>query len=345
MNATATTTSASARGAAATRRRRVVTGSLAAVTVVLALVGLRYGDDPMGLDEVLAAILGGPDEGYPWMVVTQWRAPRVFGAIAFGAALGTAGALFQTITRNPLGSPDIIGFTTGAYTGALISLTVVGTAFLSTAAGALLGGLATGVIVYLLAYRGGLNGFRLIIVGIGVTAMLSALNTWLLLRAQTEVAMAASIWAAGSINLVSWDDARPVLIALAVLAPVVWLAVPSLRQLELGDDAARAHGVAVEPVRLTVLGIGVALTAAVTAAAGPIAFIALVAPQVAHRLTRGGGLPMLASALTGGALLLLADLAAQFVVPTPVPVGTVTVVIGGAYLIALLVAEARRRRS
>lgn len=327
------------------RRRRTVTLILTLATLVLALVGLRFGDDPMSLGEVLAAIAAGPDGGYPSTVVLLWRAPRVVGAICFGAALGIAGALFQTLTRNPLGSPDIIGFTTGAYTGAIISVTVVGTAFMSTATGALLGGFATAVVVYLLAYRGGLSGFRLIIVGIGITAMLSAFNTWLLLRAQTEVAMAASIWGAGSINLVSWSAAAPVLITLAVLAPVVMLTAPSLRQLELGDDAARAHGVAVEPVRLLVLAVGVALTATVTAAAGPIAFIALVAPQVAHRLTRSAGLPLLGSALVGGMLLLLADLAAQFVVPMPVPVGAVTVVVGGLYLIALLVVEARRRRS
>ena len=336
------------------RRTLLIALVLAALVTGLALVAMTWGDYPLSVPEVIRALV--TDQGFVSTIVIDWRLPRVLAAVLFGAALGVSGALFQTLTRNPLGSPDVIGFSTGAYTGAIISITVVGANVLSEMAGALIGGLAAALLVYVLAWRGGVQGFRLIIVGIAVTAVLSSLNTYLLLRAQTEVAMAASLWGAGSIALVGWSDlalqagrayvvpddvkalAVPVLAVCGVLTACV---VPPLRQLELGDDAARAHGVRTEPVRIAVLFAGVALIAIVTALTGPIAFIALAAPQITKRLARGAGIPVGASAFTGALLLLGADLVAQHVIPGSVPVGVVTVVIGGLYLIVLLVQEAR----
>lgn len=324
-------------------RGRIVTTVLLVVTGVLAVVGLGLGDLPLNPLEVVSAAFAGPDGGFATTVVLEWRAPRVVAALAYGAALGIAGALFQTLTRNPLGSPDVIGFTTGAYTGVLIGMTLLPGAYLSRSGYALAGGLLTALVVYVLAYRRGVQGFRLIIVGIGITAMLQAFNTWMLVRAQTEVAMSASIWAAGSLGLESWDDVVLPLVLLLVLLPAVVALAPPLRQLETGDDGARARGVRVEPTRLAVMIVAVALTAAVTASAGPIAFVALAAPQIAHRLTRGAGLPLVGSAITGAFLLLGADIIAQHLLPRTVPVGMVTVVLGGVYLIALLVHGARRR--
>jgi len=315
---------------------------LALLCGVAAVVALGIGDLPLSPAEVVRAAFA-TDGGFATTVVLEWRLPRVAVALAFGAALAVSGALFQSLTANPLGSPDVIGFATGSYTGALIAITVAGASFAGTAAGALIGGLGTALAVYLLAYRRGVQGFRLIVVGIGVTAMLSSVNTWLLLRSDTEVAMEASIWGAGSLALVDGAQALPALVGLVLLVPVIVLLARPLRQLELGDDAARAHGVRVEPARLAVVAGGVALIALVTAVAGPIAFVALAAPQIAKRLTRSAGVPLLASAPTGALLLLGADLVAQHVLPTPVPVGVVTVVGGGAYLLALLVHEARRR--
>lgn len=322
-------------------RERKVTISLALVAAALTVLALGWGDYPLGPDQVVQALV--TDAGFDTTVVRHWRLPRVTEALVLGAALAVAGALFQSLTRNPLGSPDVIGFTTGSYSGALIAMTLLGSSYVSTALGALVGGLATAILVYLLAYRGGVQGFRLIIVGIGVTAMLHSFNTWLLLRVQTEVAMSASMWGMGSISTARWSEAWPVLVVLTVLAPLVWLTVPALRQLELGDDAARAHGVRAEPARLVILLLGISLTATATATAGPIAFIALSAPQVARRLMRSASLPLVASALTGAVLLLAADLIAQHLLPGGVPVGVVTVVVGGLYLLALLAHEARRR--
>ena len=321
------------------RRARIVALALIVAGVLLTLLALGSGDYPLTVPEVLRAMFV-HDGSFEGVIVLEWRMPRVVAALAFGAALGVSGALFQSLTGNPLGSPDIIGFSTGSYTGALIALTVVGDTYLSTSTGALVGGLTTALVVYLLAYRRGVQGFRLIIVGIAITALLTGVNTWLLLRAQLEVAMSASIWQSGSISLVGWEQALPALVVLAVLTPLVMILSRPLRQLELGDDAARAHGVRAEPARLTVLVVGVALIATVTAVAGPIAFIALSAPQIAQRLGRSAGLPLVGSALTGAVLLLGADYIAQHLFPGgSVPVGIVTVCVGGLYLIWLLAAD------
>lgn len=324
-----------------TVRAQIAVTALTVVALLLAVVALGLGDYPLSVPEVVRALV--TDQGFASTIVVQWRLPRVLVALVFGAALGVSGALFQSLTRNPLGSPDVIGFSTGSYTGVLLVTTVIGTGTLGVSAGALIAGLATALVVYLLAYRDGVQGFRLIVVGIGVTGMLHGVNVWLLLRAKTEVAMAASIWGAGSISLTGWSQALPAFAVLAMLTPLIWAVRGPLRQLELGDDAAGAHGLRVETTRLAVVVLGVALIATVTASAGPIAFVALSAPQIARRLTRSAGLPLLASALTGGVLLLGADLIAQHVLPTAVPVGVVTVVLGGIYLLTLIVREARRR--
>ena len=326
---------------AVAKRELVVCGALALAIVLLTIVALGTGDYPLSVVEVVRAMFA-TDGGFDTTIVLEWRLPRVLVALVFGAALALSGAIFQSVTRNPLGSPDIIGFATGSYTGALIVLTLVGDSYVSTAVGAVGGGLVTAAAVYLLAYRRGMQGFRLIIVGIAVTAILHSVNTWLLLRAQVEVAMAASIWGAGSISLVGWDEALPAFAVLAVLAATVIVLAPGMRQLELGDDAAKAHGLRVEPARLALLVVGVALIAVVTASSGPIAFVALAAPQIATRLTKSAGLPLVASALTGAFLLLAADFVAQHLLPSAVPVGMVTVVIGGLYLIGLLIGQARK---
>ena len=174
------------------RRGVVVAVASVLLTLALAVVALGLGDLPLSPAEVVHALFA-TDGGFTTTVVRDWRLPRVLGAVVFGGALAISGAIFQSLTRNPLGSPDVIGFASGAYTGALIALTVIGTGAVSLSLGALVGGLATAVVVYLLAYRRGMQGFRLIIVGIAVTAMLQSVNLFLLLRAQEEVAMAASI--------------------------------------------------------------------------------------------------------------------------------------------------------
>ncbi|WP_435656373.1 FecCD family ABC transporter permease [Brucella pituitosa] len=311
---------------------------LAAVITAAALASGKY---PIALSDVLGALAGGGDDVVR-MIVVEWRLPRVALAFLLGGALGMSGAIFQSLTRNPLGSPDIIGFSAGSYTGALVVILLMSGGYYETAAGALIGGVLTAMAVYLLAYRRGVQGFRLIIVGIGVAAMLSAFNTWMIREADLQVAMSAAIWGAGSLNGLGFDQLVPVVIVLCIVVPLTLFLARPMRQLELGDDVARASGVNANHTRLLLMVLGVALTAIVTAAAGPISFIALAAPQIARRLTRSAGVTLIPSALMGGLLLLTADWAVQHALNVQLPVGVMTVSIGGLYFIWLLLREGRK---
>lgn len=308
-------------------------------TAVLALMTGSYALSP---GQVLSALTG-RETGIAHNIVVEWRLPRVIAALVFGAALGVSGAVFQSLLRNPLADPGIIGFTQGSYTGALIVILVVNGTYVQLVGGALLGGMATAVAVYVLAYRRGVQGFRLIIVGIGVAAMLESLNTWLILKADLDQAMSAAAWGAGSLNGVSWNQVAIGGACIAGLLLLAGMLSKPMRQLELGDDAAASQGVRVSPARLALIVVGVALTATVTAASGPIAFISLVAPQIARRLARTAGITLAPAAFVGALLCLTSDYLAQHVAPTPLPVGIITVILGGGYLGRLLFTEARRR--
>lgn len=324
-------------------RPLLVVATLLLAAFATAVVSLGVGDYAVPIPDVVATLFGA---GTPksQLVVLSWRMPRVLLALALGAALGAAGAIFQSLTRNPLGSPDIIGFDSGAYLGALLVITTVGTGYAAVAGGSLLGGLATALVVYLLAYRRGFHGFRLIIVGIAVSAMLASASTWIILNTDLTIALAASAWGSGSLNAVGWGQAAPAVVVLLMLWVAVGFLARGMHALEVGDDAATALGIRSGRVRLGLVVVGVGFTATATAAAGPIAFVSLAAPQLARRLTRSAGVTLSGSAAMGALLLVASDLIAQRIfAPAQLPVGVVTVCLGGAYLIWLLISEARRR--
>ncbi|MEV0342590.1 iron chelate uptake ABC transporter family permease subunit [Nocardia sp. NPDC050713] len=324
-------------------RAAVVCAVLLTLALAVAVLALGTGDYAIPPDRVVRALFVG-DQRFDRLVVWEWRFPRVVLALALGAALGVSGAILQSVTRNPLGSPDIVGFNTGAYTGALIViLTLGGGGHFPTAAGALVGGLATALAIQLLAFRHQVSGYRLIIVGIGVSAMLASVNTWLVLRADLHAAMSAAAWGAGSLNGLSWPQVAPALVVLAILGILVIPFALELHILELGDDLAHAFGLRVGRSRTVLIVLSVALTAAATAVAGPIAFIALAAPQLGRRLARSPSIALVPAAAMGALLLVSCDWIAQRAfAPTTLPVGVVTVSIGGLYLAYLLVVEARR---
>ncbi|MEV4889338.1 iron chelate uptake ABC transporter family permease subunit [Nonomuraea sp. NPDC055795] len=323
-------------------RSAVVCAVLTVAVAGTAVLALMTGSYQLSPGQVLSALTG-RETGIVLDIVVEWRLPRVVAALVFGAALGVSGAVFQSLLRNPLAEPGIIGFSQGSYTGALIVILVVNGSYVQLVGGALLGGMTTAVAVYVLAYRRGVQGFRLIIVGIGVSAMLGSLNTWLILKADLDQAMSAAAWGAGSLNGVSWDQVVIGGACIAVLLLPAGMLSRSMRQMELGDDAAASQGVRVSPARLGLILAGVALTATVTAASGPIAFISLVAPQIGRRLARTAGITLAPAAFVGALLCLASDYLAQHVAPTPLPVGVITVVLGGGYLGYLLFTEARRR--
>nr|QIE08716.1 transport system permease protein [Nocardia sp.] len=323
-------------------RTVVVCAILLAIAVVTAVIALGSGEFPIPAARVLRAVFIG-DERFDRLVVWDWRLPRILLALALGAALGVSGAILQSVTRNPLGSPDIIGFSTGAYTGALLVILILGGGNFQTAAGAMIGGLGAALVIHLLALRHNVSGFRLIIVGIGVSAMLASVNTWLIMRADLDAAMSAAAWGAGSLNGLSWPQVAPTMIILAVLALAVIPAAPRLQILELGDDTARALGLDASRATGWLIALSVGFTSLATAVAGPIAFVALAAPHLARRLTRTPSIALAPAAVMGATLLITCDWIAQHAfAPTTIPVGIVTGSMGGLYLAYLLVVEARR---
>lgn len=321
--------------------RRTLMWCLALVlaTLMVAMITLSTGQLKTTWTELSQVIWG---EGDPFLstVILEWRLPRLTSSLLFGAALGVSGALFQSLIRNPLGSPDVIGFNTGAYTGALIVIIGFGGNYFQIAFGAIAGGIMCAGLVYVLAFKQGVQGFRLIIIGIGVSAMLGAFNSWLMVSSSLETAMTAALWGAGSLNGLSWGKVMPAFLFIALALMAAAMLARQMNILEMGDDSANMLGVDSEKIRRLAMLFGVILTAAVTAAAGPISFIALVAPQLAKKLTREGGVAIIPSAFMGAMLLTLSDFAASnLIAPNQLPVGMVTISIGGFYLIYLLIQQ------
>ncbi|HNP55383.1 MAG TPA: iron chelate uptake ABC transporter family permease subunit [Gordonia sp. (in: high G+C Gram-positive bacteria)] len=330
--------------------RTAVVGAVVTVVLVVGFIGgLVAADDGVGLSELPALLAGNADPAAD-LAVRQWQLPRVLAAIVLGAAMGCSGGIFQLLTRNPLGSPDLIGFGVGSYTGALIAALVFGLGFAAMSGFALVGGLVTAGVVYLLAWRGGVGGFRLVITGVAISAMLASVNYWLILRSDLDEAMLAAQWGAGTLDTPvarDWSYLGPSFAVTAVLLVALALLSRRARIVDLGDELAMALGArsAITSIALPV--VGVALIAVATTITGPVAFVALSAPHIARRLCRCGHTPWIVTALVGAALFLLGDIVAQRVsaaVGAALPVGVVTVCLGGIYLCYLLFTEMRRTR-
>jgi iron complex transport system permease protein len=299
----------------------------------------------MSFGDVVATLLGNGTQTQE-LVVPDLRLPRVLVALLVGASLALSGAIFQSLTRNPLGSPDVIGFGQGSSVGALTAIVLFHGEALAVAGGAVAGGLVTGAAVYVLAWKRGVHGFRLVLVGIGAAAMLTAAIHYLLTKANLVDATRATLWITGSLDGRGWEQVWPLLGMCAVLMPLVFLHARPLRLMEMGDDAAYALGVPVERTRVVLMGSGVLFISVATAAAGPIAFVALSAPQLARRLTRSAGPNLAGATVMGAALLLVADWTATNAFgERQLPVGVVTGVLGGCYLLWLLVIERRAGRT
>ncbi|WP_406491918.1 iron chelate uptake ABC transporter family permease subunit [Streptomyces sp. NBC_01604] len=314
-------------------------GALAASVV---LIGT--GDFPIPAADVLRTLAGDGNAGQEF-IVNELRLPRVLVGLLVGASLGVGGALFQAISRNPLGSPDVLGLGQGATAGALVMIVLFSGSAAQVTLGALVGGLATGFAIYLLAWKRGVHGYRLVLVGIGVSAIVTAINGYLLTVSDIVDAARAVVWMTGSLNGRDWDQVWPLLMLCGVLVPFVLANARGLRMMEMGDDVSYALGVRVERIRLLLLVAAVLLTATATAAAGPVSFVALTAPQLARRLTRSPGPNLLPSLCMGAALLVTADWISQRTFGADqVPVGVVTGVLGGVYLLWLLVTERKAGR-
>ncbi|MBL7253037.1 FecCD family ABC transporter permease [Paractinoplanes lichenicola] len=307
--------------------------ALIVATFGVLCVSLALGDYPVSLPDVLSALVGG-DNGGSAFIVRELRLPRALTGLLVGAAFAVSGAIFQTITRNPLASPDMIGINAGATTA------VVGGIVLGVGSGAwlgVLGALATAALIYLLAWRRGASGYRIVLVGIGVAWMCTSATDYLLTHAKLHEAQEAFGWLVGSINGRGWETVGPLALAVGLLLPLVLLLTLWSRTLALGDDVARGLGTPVQRARFGLLLAGVGLVAFATAAAGPVLFVALAAPQVAQRLAGQATPPPATSALTGAFMVLVSDLLARYLIPdADLPVGVVTGALGAAFLLWLL---------
>jgi len=326
------------------RRTLLVGGIVVALTVLVGLFALGSGDYPLPIDEVVRTLFG---QGKPAaeFVIESLRLPRLLTGVGVGVALGAAGAVFQSLTRNPLGSPDMIGFTQGSAAGGIVVILLLNGTAAQTSFGALVGGLVTAVLLYALAWREGLSGYRLVLVGVGMTAILAAANAYLLARADLTDAQRVVAWQVGSLAGREWTHVTGIWVTVAVLVPLALALGRPLRMLELGDDAAVGLGVAANKARIGLLVVGVCFVAVATATAGPVPFVALAAPHIARRLTKAAG-PNVGPAMCVGALLTIAaDYAAQHTfADTQLPLGVVTSVTGGAYLVWLLIWQRKAGR-
>lgn len=328
------------------RRRRLalVLAVCGAALAALGTLGLMLGDSPVSPGTALLAASGVGDGG-DLFVVQRLRLPRVLAAILVGGMFGLAGALFQATLRNPLASPDILGIAAGASLGAVSGMLTFGLAGIAVAASAFGGGLAVALAIWFFAWRRGLHSIRFVLVGVGFSYLCQSFMTWLLARADEREAASALLWTVGSVADVRGEDLGILAGGAAVLALGVAVVARTQGPLALGDDNARALGVHVDAARVTTLLLAVGLVGLATSFAGPVAFVALVAPAIARRLLSDGGSALAASTAVGALLTLAADLIGNHqVFGVSAPVGIVTGLVGAPYLLWLLATNERKER-
>jgi iron complex transport system permease protein len=317
-------------------RRRVVVVVLAVLVVVAFAVTLMVGRTFYPPGDVLRVVLGEQVPGASF-TVGRLRLPRAVLAVVAGLSFGLAGVTFQTMLRNPLASPDVIGITSGAGAAAAFAIVFLGWSGTTVSVTAIVAALGVAVLIYGLAFTGGVAGTRLILIGIGVGAMARSITSWVLSEAGAWDFAEALRWLTGSLNGATWELTVPALVALVVLAPVLLLLTRELGALQLGDDTASALGIRVERTRVVAIVAAVGLLAFATAACGPIAFVSFLAGPIAARIVGPNGSLLVPAALVGALLVLVADLVGQFALGTRYPVGVVTGVLGAPYLIYLIV--------
>ncbi|MGQ4619362.1 iron chelate uptake ABC transporter family permease subunit [Nocardia sp. R7R-8] len=330
---------------------------IVALMVVLALalfcLDIAVGEAQLPLGRVLDVLTGGGTKAQRFIVLES-RLPRTLTALVVGLALGLAGAITQSILHNPLAAPDMLGITSGASLGAVAVLVGTGGASTGPAASigapvaALAGGLLTAVAIYLLAWgrtaTGGSDatGLRLVLIGVGVNALLTAGISWLLTRAGLADAQRAQLWLNGSLHAADTAHLAPAAIVVGIAVLSTPASARTLAALRLGSDTTRALGVRIQTQQAILIGAAVVATSVSTAAVGPVGFVALAAPQIARRLLRTPGEPLIGSAVAGAILVVGADIASRTMFPVDLPIGVVTAAFGGPFLLYLIMRMNRK---
>ncbi|MBT0769575.1 iron chelate uptake ABC transporter family permease subunit [Kineosporia sp. J2-2] len=318
------------------RRSLGVAGVLVVLLLGFATAGIVLGDYPDSPAQALRALFGAGDDRLATIFVRDLRLPRVLAAIGVGVALGTSGGLLQAASDNVLSSPDLIGFTAGSATGAIVVIILLAGGPAEISAGALVGGTGAAAVMYLLGFRRGAVTQQLVLVGVGLGAVLSAVNHLLLTRSSLDAAQTAAQWLAGSLNAVTWAEVDLLGPVLLVLVPSALVLSRPLSLLALGQETSLVLGSRPVLTRNLAVLLSVALASVATATTGPVAFVALASAQIARRLTRAPGPNLAVSALTGAVLVLGCDVIGRHLTGSDLPVGVVTGTLGGVYLVWLL---------
>ncbi|MDR2157168.1 MAG: iron chelate uptake ABC transporter family permease subunit [Clostridiales Family XIII bacterium] len=323
------------------RRRRLVIASLIALMTAIFCVSLMCGHTFYTPEEVWRVVLGENIPGASFTVGTL-RLPRAALALLVGLSFGFAGVAFQTMLRNPLASPDIIGISSGATAAAVFAIVALSLGATAVSIFAVAAGLGVALLVYLLSYKNGAASARLILIGIGIASMLNSVTSYLLTQASEWDLQEVMRWMTGSLNGTVWKTVLPVLGSQLVFVPLLLSQSKNLSMTQLGDDTAAALGVRVNRTRLIVTLASVGLIAFAAAASGPIAFVAFLSGPIAARIVGAGGSLFLPSALMGALLVLTADFSGQFLLGVRYPVGVITGILGAPYLVWLIVRTNRR---
>ncbi|WP_447928147.1 FecCD family ABC transporter permease [Vreelandella sp. EE27] len=324
------------------RRRARILGLLTIALLAGAMLTLMLGQS-FTPPATVARILTGTDIPGASFTVRELRLPRTLACLLTGACFGLGGVAFQTMLRNPLASPDIIGISTGASTGAVFAIVVLSLSGPAVSLIAITAGLGVALLIYLLAWRDGVTGARLILIGIGLAAMLQSVTAYLLMQAPNWSLQEALRWITGSVNGVGLEQTLSLFIALLLMGGLLVSRRRDLETLRLGDELAAGLGVHLAATRIIVVLCAVALVAFATAVSGPIAFVAFLSGPIAARVVGQNGSLLLPSALIGALLVLFSDYAGQFLLPARYPVGIVTGVLGAPYLVYLIIRDNQRK--
>jgi iron complex transport system permease protein len=317
---------------------------LLAVSVVIFLVSVGSGEMYISPLEVVKTLFGNGSDMNE-VVIYTFRLPRILVALLAGMSLAVAGAILQGMIRNPLASPDVLGITGGAAAAVVTFLTLfsdenhsltISIHWLPLAA--FLGATITALLVYVLSWKNGMAPLRLVLIGVGISALMQACTTLLMITGPIYRASQANVWITGSVYGSSWKHVTLLAPWALVLLAINFLSVRKMNIQELGDELAIGAGVSLHKQRFFLLLLSTALTGGAVAFAGGISFVGLMAPHMARRLVGSSfGALLPASALLGAILVMAADLAGRMLfAPMEIPAGVFTAAVGAPYFIYLL---------
>lgn len=318
------------------RRYIAITSLLACIALLLCGTMLMLGNTIYPVRDVVRVLLGHDVDGANFAIGTI-RLPRMLAGAFAGFAFGVGGYVFQTMLRNPLANPNVIGITAGSSAAAVFCIVVLQASNTVISIASVIGGLATVLIIYVLAKGASFSIGRLILIGIGIQAMLNAFISYLMLLANTHDIPTALRWLSGSLNGMKLESTYPLIIAVIIMTPLLLYFSKRLSMLELGEQAATSLGVDTNRTRIVLIVGAVIILALATATTGPIAFVAFLAGPIAQRLVGSNFSNVLPAGLIGIILVLAADLIGQFAFSVRYPVGVITGIIGAPYLIYLLI--------